>query len=92
MGVPKFVKQGLGIKAQGWGFSRVTALGKAKEQKGRILQMLPNEIKKLVLSMDELNRQRLHGGICAGLGTQGKQRGHPLPSVGLPPDGKEPVR
>ena len=54
--------------------------------------MLPNEFKKFVLGMSELNRQRLHGGIGAGLGTQGKHRGHPLASVGLPPDGKEPVR
>ena len=53
--------------------------------------MFPNEFKKLILRMSELNLQRLRGGTSAGFGAQGKYRGHPLASVGLPPDAKEPV-
>ena len=54
--------------------------------------MFPNEFKKLVLSMGELNRQRPWWRGVAGFGPEGKNRGHPLASVGLPPDGEEPVR
>ncbi len=67
-------------------------LGKAKEEKMRIVQVPSEKLKELVLSMGKLIRQGLGGASCFRLDSQSEHRSKPLASVSLPSHTKDPIR
>ena len=67
-------------------------MGKAKEEKIRIVQVPSEKLKELVLRMGKFIRQGLGGTSWFRLGSRSEHSSKPLASVSLPSDTKDPIR